>query len=106
MAKKSRTGEIKAPFFHYTWYKEINKIDANIKFIKDQIDSFVLLIENKDKIDVNNFRDELKTFIALIPAQAHLKKLDKEYQEKFFKITKFVKDTWDIRAFSVDLRRL
>lgn len=103
MAKKSRTGKIKAPFFQYTWYKEINKIDADMKFIKAQIDSFVLLIENKDKIDASNFKDELETFVSLIPAQGHLTKLDKEYQDKFFKITKFVKDTW---AFGIDIINL
>ena len=96
MAKKSRTAKIKAPFFEYSWYKEINKIDADMKFIKKQIDSFNLLIDNKDKIDPNNFKDEIETFISLIPAQGHLVKLEKDYQEKFFKITKFIKDTWDV----------
>ncbi len=96
MAKKSRTGKVKAPFFEYTWYKEINKIDADMKFIKKQIDSFNILIDNKDKIDPNNFKDEIETFISLIPAQGHLVKLEKDYQEKFFNITKFIKDTWDV----------
>lgn len=96
MAKKSRTAKIKAPFFEYSWYKEINKIDADMKFIKKQIDSFNILIDNKDKIDPNNFKDEIETFISLIPAQGHLVKLEKDYQEKFFKITKFIKDTWDV----------
>ena len=96
MTKKSRTGRIKAPFFEYSWYKEINKIDADMKFIKRQIDSFLLLTENKDKINPSNFKDELETFISLIPSQGHLVKLEKEYQEKFFKITKFTKDTWEL----------
>ena len=96
MAKKSRKAKIKAPFFEYSWYKEINKIDADMDFIKSQIDSFVLLTENKDKINPSNFKKELETFISLIPAQGHLVKLEKDYQEKFFKITKFTKDTWEI----------
>ena len=96
MAKKTRTAKLKTPLFDYTWYKEINKIDADIKFIKKQIDSFIILVENKNDINPNNFKDELETFVALIPAQGHLVKLDKEFQEKFFKITKFMKDTWEI----------
>ena len=96
IAKKSREGKIKTPIFQYTWYKEISKIDADMKFIKKQIDSFLLLTENKDKINPNNFKDELETFISLIPAQGHLIKLEKDYQEKFFKITKFVKDMWEV----------
>ena len=82
MAKKTRTGKIKAPFFEYSWYRELNKPETNKKFIQDQIDSFVLLIENEDKICSSNFYAELKEFIALIPAQGHLKNLDKEYQDK------------------------
>ena len=105
MAKKSRTGKVKAPFFEYTWYKEINKIDADMKFIKKQIDSFNILIDNKDKIDPNNFKDEIETFISLIPAQGHLVKLEKDYQEKFFKITKFIKDTWNVSVSVIPLYR-
>ncbi|KKM01673.1 hypothetical protein LCGC14_1792080 [marine sediment metagenome] len=86
-------------------YKEINKIDADMKFIKSQIDSFTILINNKEKIDANNFKDELETFISLIPAQGHLVKLNNDYQGKFFNITKFVKDTWDVGITTINLRR-
>ena len=96
MAKKSREIKIKTPVIEYTWYKEINKTKTNKKFIQKKIDDYILLINNKDKIDPNNFKDEIEAFISIIPAQGHLNKLDKEYQEKFFKITKFVKDTWEI----------
>lgn len=91
MVKKSHNIKVKAPFFEYHWYKEINKDNANIKFIERQIDSFNLLIKNKNRIDPGNFRDELKIFISLVPFQGHLIKLDKEYIEKFFKIAKYMK---------------
>ena len=50
MAKKSRTGKIKTGVFEYSWTKEINKVETNKKFIQSQIDSFILLIENKESI--------------------------------------------------------
>jgi len=92
MVKKSHNIRVKAPFIEYHWYKEINKDDASIKFIEKQIDSFRLLVDNKNSINVSNFKEEIITFISIIPAQGHLIKLDKEYQKKFFEITKFIKD--------------
>ena len=47
MAKKSRTAKIKTPIFEYSWYKEINKTETNEEFIQGQIDSYIVLIENK-----------------------------------------------------------
>ena len=67
MAKKARTGKIKTPIFEYSWYKEISKIKTNKKFIQDQIDSFISLIEHKDSINIGDYRDELKTFSKLMP---------------------------------------
>ncbi len=94
MAKKSRTGKIKTGVFEYSWTKEINKVETNKKFIQSQIDSFILLIENKESIKIGDYRDELKEFTTLIVAQGHLAKLDEEYQKKYFKITKFIKDNF------------
>jgi len=92
MAKKSRTAKIKSPFFEYSWYKEINQTETNKEFIQNQIDSFILLVENKDSVKIGDYHDELKAFTTIIPSQGHLAKLDKEYQEKYFRITKFVKE--------------
>ena len=50
------------------------------------------MIENKENIEIWDYRDELKAFTTIIPAQGHLVKLDKVYQEKYFRITKFVKE--------------
>ena len=104
IAKKSRTAKIKTPIFDYTWYKEINKVETNKKFIQDQIDSFILLVDNKDKINPSDFRDELKTFISLIPSQGHLVKLDKEYQEKFFRIAEYLNKQFNVGISIVSLR--
>ncbi|KKL95438.1 hypothetical protein LCGC14_1854590 [marine sediment metagenome] len=92
MAKKSRTGKIKTPIFEYSWYKEISKTKTNKKFIHDQIDSFISLIEHKDSINISDYKDELKAFTKIIPSQGHLVKLDKEYQDKYYVITKFIKE--------------
>ena len=92
MPKNARKAKIKTPVFEYSWYKEVNKIETNKKLIQNQIDSFKLLIDNKESVKMVDLRDELKEFIRIIPSQGHLVKLDKEYQDKFFEITKFVKE--------------
>ncbi|MFX1500200.1 MAG: hypothetical protein ACFFDH_04455 [Promethearchaeota archaeon] len=103
MAKKSRTAKVKIPFLEYSWYKEINQIETNKEFIQNQIDSFILLIENKDNVKIGDYRDELKAFTTMLPAQGHLSKLDKEYQEKYFRITKFVKDNFGFVGGTVSI---
>jgi len=45
-------------------------------------------------VNIRDTRDEFIEFTKIIPAQGHLVKLDKGYQQNFFKITKFVKDHW------------
>lgn len=103
MVKKSHDVEIKVPFVKYYWYKEINKEETNTKFIQNQIDSFKLLVDNKNKINVSDFKDEIRTFISIIPAQGHLIKLSEEYQNKFFKITEYMKKQYShsVEVFSL-----
>lgn len=91
MAKKSHDVEIKVPFVKYHWYKEINKAETNIEFIQNQIDSFKMLVDNQNNINVSDFKDEIRAFISIIPAQGHLVKLNEEYQKKFFVITAYMK---------------
>ena len=92
MAKKSRTAKIKTPIFEYSWYKEINQPETNKEFIQSKINDFILLIENQESVNIRDMRVEFIEFTKLVPAQGHLSKLDKEYQGKFLKITKFVKE--------------
>lgn len=103
MIKKSHDVEIKVPFVKYHWYKEINKEETNTKFIQNQIDSFKLLVDNQNKINVSDFKDEIRTFISIIPAQGHLIKLSEEYQNKFFKITEYMKKQYghSVEVFSL-----
>ena len=53
MAKKSRAGKIKVGPIEYSWYKEINQIKTNKKFIQDQIDSFMFLVEKQESFDLS-----------------------------------------------------
>lgn len=105
MPKKSRTAKLKTPIFEYTWYKEVNQIETNKEFIQDQIDSFKLMIDNKENVNLGDLKDELKTFIKVIPSQGHLVKLDKDYQEKFFEIAKFVKERFKFVAKTFEVGR-
>ena len=98
MGKRTKGGEINTGIFKYTWQKEINKIETNKKFIQDQIDSFILLIENADKIDIGVYGSEINEFLKVIPAQGHLSKLDKDYKGKYFKIGEFFEKNFSIRA--------
>ncbi|MCP6718605.1 MAG: hypothetical protein KJI71_00050 [Patescibacteria group bacterium] len=91
MIKKRHDVEIKVPFVKYHWYKEINKEETNIEFIQKQIDSFKMLVDNQNKINVSDFKDEIKAFISIIPTQGHLIKLSDEYQKKNFEITNYMK---------------
>lgn len=95
MAKKTREAEIKLPFIKFSWFKEINKPETNKDFIQSQIDSFILLVENKNKIKIGVYKEELKAFLSILPAQGHLSKLDKDYQEKYFKIAEYYKSQYN-----------
>ncbi|MHA1491805.1 MAG: hypothetical protein ACTSRI_19400, partial [Promethearchaeota archaeon] len=67
MAKKSHEIKVGIPgIAQYSWYKEISKKKADINFIKNQIDSFILLIKNKDKIEIGDYHQEFKEFTKLI----------------------------------------
>ena len=105
MANKSHDVEIKVPFIKYHWYKEINKEETNIEFIQNQIDSFKILVDNQNKINVSDFKDEIKTFISIIPAQGHLVKLNEEYQKNFFEITKYMKEQYGCSFKIYNLRK-
>jgi hypothetical protein len=98
MVKQIKGGEINTGLFKYSWQKEINKIKTNKKFIQGQIDSFMILLENLDQLDIGIYGDELREFLTVVPAQGHLSKLDKDYQDKFFIISEFYEKHFSIRA--------
>lgn len=92
MIKKYRSGKIKLPIFEYRWSKEIDKKEPNLNIVRNQINSFMFVIQNKDKFKIDDFREEFKVFTNLIIRHGHITKLEREYQERFLKITKFIKD--------------
>ncbi|TFG27379.1 MAG: hypothetical protein EU532_07555 [Promethearchaeota archaeon] len=94
MIKKIRSGKIKLPVFEYNWSKEIDKEDPNIGIIQDQIDTFLFVIKEKENFKINDLQNEFKIFIKLIIRRGHITKLEKQYQDKFLNITKFVKEHW------------
>jgi len=96
MIKKLRSGKIKLPVFEYSWSNEIDKTEPNLNIIRNQINSFIFVIQNKEDFRIDDFRGEFKVFTKLIIRNGHLTKLEKEYQDKFLKITSFVEEIWDV----------
>jgi len=92
MIKKRREGKIKLPIFEYNWSKEIDKGEPNFNIIRNQINTFIFVIQNRENFNIEDFREEFIAFTKLIIRHGHLTKLEKEYREKFLKITKFIKD--------------
>ena len=92
MEKKIDKTKQKIPFFSLPWYKEINKVETNVEFIQNQIDKFMDIIADPDQIDVTDYKHELMAFERIIRAKGHVSPLEKEYQEKFFKIAQFIDD--------------
>jgi len=95
MIKRRREGRIKLPIFEYNWTKEVAKEEPNLNIIRDQIDTFIFVIQNKENFKIDDFQEEFKKFTKLIIRHGHLTKLEKEYQNKFLKINKFIKNSWE-----------
>lgn len=95
MIKKRREGKIKLPIFEYNWSKEVDKEEPNLNIIRNQINTFMFVIQNKDNFKIDDFREEFKKFTKQIIRHGHLTKLQKEYQDKFLLINKFIKDYWE-----------
>ena len=95
MIKKRREGKIKLPIFEYNWSKEIDKKEPDLNIIRNQINTFIFVIQNKHNFKIEDFREEFKAFTKLIIRHGHITKLEKDYQEKFLRITKFIKDYWE-----------
>ncbi|MBD3339776.1 MAG: hypothetical protein GF353_11745 [Candidatus Lokiarchaeota archaeon] len=95
MIKKHKTGKIKLPIFEYSWTKEIKKSNPNLNIIKNQIDSFVFVIHNRNRFRITDLKDEFLNFTKIIIRSGHLSKLNKDDQDKFLIITNFIKDFWE-----------
>lgn len=90
MDNKIHSAKVKTPIFEYKWQKE----KPNKKFIQSRIESFIILIDNKENVRILDFNSELKKLIVTIISQGILIKLDKNYQKKFFRLTKFSKENF------------
>lgn len=95
MIKKRREGRIKLPIFEYNWSKEVDKEEPNLNVIRNQINTFMFVIQNKENFKIDDFREEFRKFTKLIIGHGHLTKLEKGYRDKFLIINKFIKDYWE-----------
>ena len=95
MIKKRHEGRIKLPIFEYNWTKEVAKEEPNLIVIRNQINTFMFVIQNKENFKIDDFREEFKKFTKLIIRHGHLTKLEKEYRDKFLLINKFIKNNWE-----------
>lgn len=89
--RKGKELRVRLPFVEYHWFKEINQDKPNIDFIQNQIKSFIFLIENEEKVDIENFIIELREFTKIIVAEGHLMKLSDEFKKEFLILTNFSK---------------
>ncbi len=95
MVKKTHSLKIKLPGIEYKWTKELMKEEPNVKVIENQIKNFLFVIQNKENFKLSDFREELRAFTKLVVSQGYVTKLNKEYQNIFLEINKFVKEIWD-----------
>ncbi|MHA1256744.1 MAG: hypothetical protein ACTSPS_14220 [Promethearchaeota archaeon] len=70
MIKKNRKGRIKLPIFEYNWSKEVAKEEPNLNIIRNQIKTFMFVIQNKENFKIDDFQEEFKKFTKMIKAWA------------------------------------
>ena len=87
-----KKGKVNVGPIGFEWEKELQNRDADINIVKTQIDSYLLVIEHKSESNLLELCQPLKKLINVIEIYGHLIRLEKEYQDKFFKLTKFRKD--------------
>lgn len=54
----------------------------------------MFVIQNKENFKIDDFQEEFKKFTKMIIRHGHLTKLEKEYQDKFLIINRFIKNSW------------
>ena len=57
MIKRRREGRIKLPIFEYNWTKEVAKEEPNLNIIRDQIDTFIFVIQNKENFKIDDLQN-------------------------------------------------
>jgi len=95
LEKKTKEHEIDLKIYKYKWTKELEKIKPKKKLVKNQIDSFIIMIENIESYHTKTYLDEITLFSKMVLSHGHLSKLKDDYREKFRKINEFIKKEWD-----------
>ena len=86
------TPKISTPIFGIEWEKKMNDPNADIDFIKQQIDSWIIEIDNENRIGRSIERKQLQDFLQAIRGYGHLARLQKkdaEYVEKYMRIAEY-----------------
>jgi len=97
LVKKTKEHEIDLKVYKYKWKKELEKSEPDKKLIKNQIDSFIFIIENSYSFHYKTYLNEMTLFSKMVLSYGHLAKLDDDYKEKFKNINQFIKKEWDDR---------
>jgi len=97
LVKKTKEHEINLKVYKYKWKKELEKSEPDKKLIRNQIDSFIFMIQNSESFHSKTYLDEMTLFSKMVLSYGHLAKLNDEYKEKFKEINKFIKKEWDDR---------
>ena len=98
LVKKTKEHELDLGIYKYKWGKELEKLEPDKKLIKNQIDSFIFIIENSESFHDKTYLDEMTLFSKMVLSYGHLTKLEDEYKEKFKKINQFIKKEWEDRS--------
>ncbi len=86
------TPKISTPIFGIEWEKKMKEPNADIDFIKQQIDSWIIEIDNEKRVGISITRQQLEDFLQAVRGYGHLARLqkkEKEYVEKYLKIAEY-----------------
>lgn len=98
MVKKTKEHELNLKVYKYKWKNELEKSEPDKKLIRNQIDSFIYMVENSESFHSKTYLDEMTLFSKMVLSYGHLTKMDHEYKEKFKNINQFIKKEWDDRG--------
>ncbi len=94
------TPKITTPIIGLEWEKKMKDKNEDMKFIKDQIDSWVIEIDHSNMTEGSMNGNDLETFLKLMRQYGHLANLKEDYQQKFFKIAKYYADNYSFGALA------
>ena len=76
MVKKTKEHEINLKVYKYKWKKELEKSEPDKKLIRNQIDSFIFMIQNSESFHSKTYLDEMTLFSKMVLSYGQISKLN------------------------------